>query len=139
MIQSWIISLRIRQVESQSRRFRDAIFPKTAPSYGRRSPRVSAPIHPAARRYRPLHSFHSMIAIEDTVSSSLAHQYPCARVRAVSDGSQRGANAAFHPKSGFRFGGTLIALITGDRSLAILVRLRYGVNAVIAFGGTVGE
>lgn len=50
-----------------------------------------------------------------------------------------GANAAFHAKSGFRLIGTVIALITGDRSLAILVRLRYGVNAVIAFGGTVGE
>ena len=54
-------------------------------------------------------------------------------------GNVREADAAFRPKSGFRSDGTVIALITGDRSLAILVRLRYGVNAAIAFGGTVGE
>ena len=31
----------------------------------------------------------------------------------------------------FRPGGIVIALITGDRSLAILVRLRYGANAAM--------
>jgi len=51
----------------------------------------------------------------------------------------RGVNAAFRAKTGLRSVGTVIALITGDRSLAILVRLRYGVNAAIAFEGTVGE
>jgi len=31
----------------------------------------------------------------------------------------------------FSIGGIVIALITGDRSLAILVRLRYGANAAM--------
>ena len=43
----------------------------------------------------------------------------------------KGADGAFRPGSGFRSDGTVIALITSDRSLAILVRLRYGVNAAL--------
>jgi hypothetical protein len=38
---------------------------------------------------------------------------------------------AFYFNDVFQIGGTMIALITGDRSLAILVRLRYGVNAAM--------
>ena len=38
---------------------------------------------------------------------------------------------AFYFNGVFQIGGTMIALITGDRSLAILVRLRYGVNAAM--------
>lgn len=41
------------------------------------------------------------------------------------------AERAFDFNDVFQFGGTMIALITGDRSLAILVRLRYGVNAAM--------
>ena len=38
---------------------------------------------------------------------------------------------AFYFNDIFQIGGTMIALITGDRSLAILVRLRYGANAAM--------